>query len=160
MPTTPESPLPSSEPGEPDRPRRPRGVLQPAIRVLLALLGALAGYQLADRIRASSFAPALDQDGKVIWLVVFTFAGLVLGYLLGVVIFRLMRRGLDHVDEVMARASGAEVVVGIGGVVVGLFIATLISIALVRIPIVGPYLTVPIYLLAGTSPRISPPRST
>ena len=49
----------------------------------------------------------------------------------------------------MARASGAEVVVGIGGVVVGLFIATLISIALVRIPIVGPYLTVPIYLLAG-----------
>ena len=60
-----------------------------------------------------------------------------------------MRRGLDRVDEVMARASGAEVVVGIGGVVVGLFIATLISIALVRIPIVGPYLTVPIYLLAG-----------
>ena len=60
-----------------------------------------------------------------------------------------MRRGLDRVDEVMARASGAEVVVGIGGVVVGLFIATLISLALVRIPIVGPYLTVPIYLLAG-----------
>ena len=45
--------------------------------------------------------------------------------------------------------SGAEVVVGIGGVVVGLVIATLISLALVRIPIVGPYLTVPIYLLAG-----------
>ena len=62
---------------------------------------------------------------------------------------RLLRRGLDHVDEVMQRVSGAEVVVAIGGVVVGLFIATLISIALVRIPIVGPYLTVPIYLLAG-----------
>ncbi len=60
-----------------------------------------------------------------------------------------MRRGLDRVDEVMVRATGAEVVVGIGGVVVGLFIATLISVALVRIPIVGPYLTVPIYLLAG-----------
>ncbi|HMK93573.1 MAG TPA: TRAM domain-containing protein, partial [Thermoleophilia bacterium] len=35
------------------------------------------------------------------------------------------------------------------GVVVGLVIATLISLALVRIPIVGPYLTVPIYLLSG-----------
>ena len=149
MPTTPESPLPSSEPGPPGRPRRPRGVLQPAIRGVLALLGALVGYQLADRVRASSFSPALDQGGKVIWLVVFTAAGLLLGYLLGVVLSRLMRRGLDRVDEVMARASGAEVVVGIGGVVVGLFIATLISIALVRIPIVGPYLTVPIYLLAG-----------
>ena len=149
MPTTPESPLPSSEPGPAGRPRRPRGVLQPATRAVLALLGALVGYQLAERVRASSFAPVLDQGGKVIWLVVFTAAGLLIGYLLGVVLSRLMRRGLDRVDEVMARASGAEVVVAIGGVVVGLFIATLISIALVRIPIVGPYLTVPIYLLAG-----------
>jgi uncharacterized protein YacL len=131
------------------RSRRPRGILQPATRAVLALLGALVGYQLADRIRASSFAPVLDQGGKVIWLVAFTAAGLLLGYLLGVVLSRLLRRGLDRVDEVMARASGAEVVVAIGGVVVGLFIATLISIALVRIPIVGPYLTVPIYLLAG-----------
>jgi uncharacterized protein YacL len=149
LPTTPESPLPSSDPGVPGRQRRPRGFLQPAIRAVFALLGALAGYQLADRIRASSFAPTLDQDGKILWLVVFTLAGFGLGYLFGVILSRLVRRGLDHVDEVMARASGAEVVVGIGGVVVGLFIATLISIALVRIPIVGPYLTVPIYLLAG-----------
>jgi uncharacterized protein YacL len=150
LPTTPENQLPSSEPGEVVvAPRRPRGVLQPAVRAVLALLGALAGYQLADRIRASSFAPALDQNGKIIWLVVFTAAGLVVGYLLGVVLSRLLRRGLDHVDEVLVRATGAEVVVATGGVVVGLFIATLISLALVRIPIVGPYLTVPIYLLAG-----------
>jgi uncharacterized protein YacL len=148
LPTTPENQLPSSEPGS-GRRRRPRGVLQPAVRGVLALLGALAGYQLADRVRASSFAPELSQNGKIAWLVLFTVAGLVLGYLLGVVLSRLLRRGLDHVDEVMARATGAEVVVAVGGVVVGLFIATLISIALVRIPIVGPYLTVPIYLLAG-----------
>jgi uncharacterized protein YacL len=149
LPTTPESQPPSSEAAPARRPRKPRGLLAPAIRVLFALLGALAGYQLADRIRASSFAPALDQGGTIIWMVVFTFAGLTLGYLLGVILSRLMRRGLNHVDEAMARASGAEVVVGIGGVLVGLLIATLISVALVRIPIVGPYLTVPIYLLAG-----------
>ncbi len=124
-------------------------MLAPAVQAVLALLGALAGYQLADRIRDSSFAPSLDQNGKIIWLVVFTLAGLVLGYLCGVALSRLLRRGLKHVDEIMVRATGAEVVVGIGGVVVGLFIATLISVALVRIPIVGPYLTVPIYLLAG-----------
>ncbi len=150
MPTTPENQLPSSEPGPAaGRSRRSRGVLQPAIRGVLALLGALIGYQLADRIRTSSFSPVLDQNGEIVWLVAFTAAGLVLGYLLGVVLSRLLRRGLDRVDEVMARATGAEVVVAIGGVVVGLFIATLISIALVRIPIVGPYLTVPIYLLSG-----------
>ena len=149
MPTTPESQPPSSEAAPARRPRKPRGLLAPAIRVLFALLGALAGYQVADRIRESSFAPALDQGGKIIWMVVFTFAGLTLGYLLGVILSRLMRRGLNHVDEAMARASGAEVVVGTGGVLVGLLIATLISVALLRIPIVGPYLTVPIYLLAG-----------
>lgn len=116
---------------------------------MLALLGALAGYQTADRIRTSTFAPILSQDGKILWPVAFTVAGLVIGYLAGVVISWLLRRGLDHVDEVLTGATGAEVVVAIGGVVVGLFIATLISVALVRIPIVGPYLTVPIYLLAG-----------
>ena len=141
---------PSSEDGPaPDRGRAPRGVLAPAVRTLLALLGALAGYQLADRMRESSFAPGLDQIGKVVWLLSFTLVGLGLGYLFGVLLSRSVRRGLDHMDEIMARASGAEVVVAIGGVVVGLVIATLISIALVRIPYVGPYLTIPIYLLSG-----------
>lgn len=149
MPTTPESRSPSSEDDSAAGSRRPRGVLTPAIRILLALLGALAGYQVAEGIRISSFAPVLDQNGKIMWIVACTAAGFVIGFALGVLLSRLMRRGLDRVDEVLARATGAEVVVGMGGVVVGLFIATLISIALVRIPIVGPYLTVPIYLLAG-----------
>jgi len=149
LPTTPES-RPSSSDAVPAAPaRKPKGVLAPALRLVLALLGALAGYQTADRIRASSFAPNLDQVGKIIWLVAFTLAGFAIGYLAGVILSRLLRRGLDHVDDSMQSVSGAEVVVGIGGVVVGLFIATLISIALVRIPIVGPYVTVPIYLLSG-----------
>ena len=124
-------------------------MLAPAVRILLALLGALAGYQIAGRILLSTFSPGLDQTGKILWLVAFTLAGFVAGWICGVLLSRLLRRGLDHVDEVLSRASGAEVLVGIGGVVVGLFIATLISIALLRIPIVGPYLTVPIYLLSG-----------
>ncbi len=149
MPTIPESPLPSSEPSGSGRPRRPRGVLQPAVRGLLALLGTLAGYQVAEWSRATSLAPSSGHGGHVIWPLALTLTGLALGYLLGVIVSRLVRRGLDRVDEVLAHATGAEVVVAIGGVVVGLFIATLISLALVRIPIVGPYLTVPIYLLAG-----------
>ncbi len=149
LPTTPESPPPSSESERAGRLARPRGVLQPAVRGLLALLGALAGYQVAERVRISSLLPSLDQNGKIVLLVASTVAGLVLGYLMGVVLSQLFHRGLDHVDEVMARATGAEFVVAVGGVVVGLLIATLISVALLRIPIVGPYLTIPIYLLAG-----------
>jgi uncharacterized protein YacL len=141
---------PSSKAGRrPPKERPPKGVLAPAVRLLLALLGALAGYQIADRLLSSSFAPALDQPGKIIWLVLFTLAGLGIGYFFGVLLSRLVERGFRNMDEVMAKASGAEVVVAIGGVVVGLIIATLISIALVRIPVVGPYLTIPIYLLSG-----------
>jgi uncharacterized protein YacL len=126
-----------------------KGVLAPAVRLVLALLGALAGYQIAERVRTSSYAPHFDQAGKALYLVLFIAAGFVAGYLCGVLLSRLVRRGLDRVDEVLSRVTGAEVVVGGGGVVVGLCIATLISVALVRIPIVGPYLTVPIYLLSG-----------
>ena len=124
-------------------------MLAPAVRILLALLGALAGYQIAGRIGLSAFSPGLDQTGKILWYVAFTLAGFVLGWVFGVLFSRLLRRVRDYVDDVLSRASGAEVVVGIGGVVVGLLIATLIGIALLRIPLVGPYLTVPIYLLSG-----------
>lgn len=124
-------------------------MLSPAIRLVLALLGALAGYQIAERIRESSYAPGLDQVGKVAFLVGFTVVGFVLGYAVGLLVSKLLRRGLAHVDEVLTGVSGAEVVVAAGGVLVGLIIATLISFALLRIPLIGAYLTVPIYLLAG-----------
>lgn len=114
LPTSPSSRPPSPDAGPAGPARKTRGVLAPAIRLLLALLGALAGYQIAERIRVSSYAPDLGQLGKIV-----------------------------------LRATGAEVVVAIGGVLVGLIIAALVSITLVRIPLVGVYLTVPIYLLSG-----------
>ena len=126
-----------------------RGVVGPAVRFLLALLGAVAGYQIAERIRLSTFAPHLGQTGKILWLVIFTLVGFVVGWLLGALLWRLIHRGLSRVDEALAKASGAEVVVAIGGVLVGVAIATLVSIALADIPYVGPYLPLPIYLLAG-----------
>ena len=126
-----------------------RGVVGPAVRFLLALLGAVAGYQIAERIRLSTFAPNLGQTGKILWLVIFTLVGFVVGWLLGALLWRLIHRGLSRVDEALAKASGAEVVVAIGGVLVGVAIATLVSFALADIPYVGPYLPLPIYLLAG-----------
>jgi uncharacterized protein YacL len=149
LPTTSESQSPSSDGQAARSVSSERGVLAPAVRILFCLLGALAGYQLADRIRLSTFAPDLGQTGKILFLVAFTLLGGLLGYLAGVLLSRWVRRGLHRVDHVLSDATGAEVVVAIGGVVVGLVIATLISIALVRIPVVGPYLTIPVYLLSG-----------
>ena len=109
----------------------------------------MAGYQIAERVRLSSYAPDLGQAGKIGWLVLFTLIGFALGWIAGAVLAGLIRRGLSRVDETLARATGAEVVVAIGGVLVGVAIATLVSIALADIPYVGAYLPLPLYLLAG-----------
>ena len=126
-----------------------RGFLASVVRVVLALLGAVAGYQFAERLRLSSFVTEPGQAAKILWLGLFTLAGFGLGWAAGMVLSRVIQRGLHRVDETLTRATGAEVVVAIGGVLVGVAIATLVSIALADIPYVGAYLPLPIYLLAG-----------
>ena len=134
-----------------DVPSRGRdwGLLSPAIRSVLALLGAVAGYQLADRLRHSTAVPELSDLEALLFLIAVTAAGFTLGYVLGVVVYRLVRRGLDHLDRRLVRATGPEVVVAVAGVVIGLGIAGLLSLALVDIPYVGPYLSIPVFMLSG-----------
>jgi uncharacterized protein YacL len=152
LPTSPESPPPSSK-AQPEadggQGRGRGGVLGPAVRIVFALLGGVAGYQVGDRLGTPDFVPHLWGTGSILWLVFFVLAGLLAGWVVGVIVSNLVRRGLDRMDEVMQRSTGAEVIVSAGGVVLGLAIATLVSFALVRIPYVGPYLLVPVYLLSG-----------
>lgn len=124
-------------------------MLAPAVRFVFALLGVVAGYQVADRVRHTSLLPELGQWGKVGLLALTLLAGFVAGYVVGAVLARLVRRGLDHVDEAIARSTGPEVVVAAGGVLLGLAVAALVSVAIVRIPYVGVYLLVPLFLLSG-----------
>jgi hypothetical protein len=53
LPTSPESRSPSSDAGSAGRSPRGNGVLVPAARVLLALLGALVWHQIAGTVDAS-----------------------------------------------------------------------------------------------------------
>ena len=76
-------------------------------------------------------------------------AGFAIGYAVGAILAWLVRLGLDRVDEAMARSTGPEVVVAAGGVLLGLGVAALVSVAVVRIPYVGVYLLVPLFLLSG-----------
>ncbi len=124
-------------------------MLAPAVRFVFALLGVVAGYQVADRVRHTTLLPELGQWGKVGLLALTLLAGFVAGYVVGAVLARLVRRGLDHVDEAIARSTGPEVVVAAGGVLLGLAVAALVSVAIVRIPYVGVYLLVPLFLLSG-----------
>jgi len=124
-------------------------VLSLAVRTVLALLGAVAGYQVADRLRGTDVLPDLSDLEALIFLVALTGVGLVVGYLVGAFIAWLVNRGLDYVDEHLVRTTGPEVVVAVVGVLIGLAIAGLLSLALVDIPYVGPYLPIPVFLLSG-----------
>jgi uncharacterized protein YacL len=126
-----------------------RGVLAPAVRFVFALLGVVAGYQVADRVRQTDVLPELGRWGEIGYLALTLAAGFALGYAIGAFLAWLVRKGLDHVDEALARSTGPEVVVAAGGVVLGLAVAALVSLAIVRIPYVGVYLLVPLFLLSG-----------
>lgn len=148
LPKTPENQPRSSDAAAPAR-GRGRGLLSAAVRAVLALLGAVAGYQVADRLRTSDVLPAFSDTEALAFLIGLTAAGLVLGYVLGAFVAWLVNRGLDHVDERLVRTTGPEVVVAAAGVLIGLGIAGLLSLALVDIPYVGPYLPIPVFLLSG-----------
>jgi uncharacterized protein YacL len=126
-----------------------RGLLAPAVRFVFALLGVVAAYQVADRLDATSLIPDLGKWGELGIYALILLAGFAIGYILGAVLARLVRAGLDRVDEALVRSNGPEVVVASGGVVLGLVVAALVSVALVRIPYVGVYLLVPLFLLSG-----------
>jgi uncharacterized protein YacL len=126
-----------------------RGVLAPAVRFVFALLGVVAGYQVADRLGKTTLLPDLGRWGEVAYVALMLVAGFAVGYAVGAVLAWLVRLGLDRVDEAMARSTGPEVVVAAGGVLLGLGVAALVSVAVVRIPYVGVYLLVPLFLLSG-----------
>jgi uncharacterized protein YacL len=123
--------------------------LTPAIRFVFALLGVVAGYQVAERLRQTDLVPEMGRWPEIGSIVLVLAAGFAIGYGLGALLAWLVRKGLDHVDEALARSSGPEVVVAAGGVVLGLAVAALVSLAIVRIPYVGVYLLVPLFLLSG-----------
>ena len=124
-------------------------MLAPAVRYVFALLGVVAGYQVADRLRHTSLLPELGQWQKIGFFALTLVLGFVVGYGLGAVLARLVRLGLDRVDEAIAQSTGPEVVVAAGGVVLGVAVAALVSLAIVRIPYVGVYLLAPLFLLSG-----------
>ncbi len=126
-----------------------RGVLGPAVRLVFALLGAVAGYQLGDELRGTDILPDLSDPWQIVFLALTVVAGFFIGLFIGIILGRLVRRGLDRVDEVLSRVSGSEVVVAVAGVIVGLGIAALASMAVVRIPYVGVYLLPPLFLLSA-----------
>lgn len=115
-------------------------------RIVLALLGALAAYQAGKSFSVTS---RVDSPySYALWIAVVVVGALV-GYLIGGVAGRWLRGHLRAIDRAADRRSAAELTVGALGLVLGLVAAALAGIAVAQLPIVGPYLLLPVVLLVA-----------
>ena len=115
-------------------------------RVVLALLCGLGAYQGAASLPVEDW---LDSPWTYAARAAMTIAGGLVGWLLGGVVGRVLRDRVGAIDRASDRRSAAELTVGALGLVVGLVAAALAGVAVARLPIVGPYLLLPVVLLVA-----------
>ena len=120
--------------------------LKTTIRFLFALLGALAGAQIASRSELtdsySSSSTWLTYGGAVV-------GGALAGWLVGLAFGGLLARGIRRLELAAQRRPAGELVVGGVGLFLGFALATLAAFALVRLPFIGVYLLPVVYLALG-----------
>ncbi len=115
-------------------------------RAVLALLLGIAGYQLGSAL------PLEDWLSSPWWYVAWAgivVVGALVGVVLGGILGRTLRGHLRAIDRAADRRSAAELTVGALGLVVGLVAAALAGVAVAQLPIVGPYLLLPVVLVVA-----------
>jgi uncharacterized protein YacL len=115
-------------------------------RVVLALLGGLGAYQAGASLPLDDwFSSPWRYAAWAAITVVGALAGLLLGGLFG----RLLRNRVRAIDRAADRRSAGELMVGALGLVVGLVAAALAGVAVAQLPIIGPYLLLPVVLVVA-----------
>jgi uncharacterized protein YacL len=115
-------------------------------RVVLALIGGLGAYQLGASLPLEDW---LDSPWRYVAWSAMVVVGALIGWVLGGLIGRWLRDRLGALDRAADKRSAAELTVGALGLVVGLVAAALAGVAVAALPIVGPYLLLPVVLLVA-----------
>jgi uncharacterized protein YacL len=116
------------------------------IRLVFALLGALAAVQaISDTDYPDRYRSAV---GVAIW-VGSALGGALAGWLLGVAVGSASARAFRRVVAAATTRSAGELVVGGLGLLLGLGIAALLSLPISRLPFVGTYILLPLFLALG-----------
>ncbi len=118
------------------------------VRFVFTVLGALAGYQVAAYLQRGDRLAFLGHGYLFLAYCLFALLGGLIAFVLGGVVGRLFVRLVDRMERFLAKRTAAEVVVGAVGLVVGLGIAALSSLAVIHLP-GGPYLLAPLFLILG-----------
>jgi uncharacterized protein YacL len=102
----------------------PRGTLVEFVRLIIVVLLAIAGFEIATRIGDATTTKELL--GIVL--------GSATGYVLGGILGRQTVEAVSEVEREFRRVSAAEIAAGIAGLILGLLIALLASLPLFRLP--------------------------
>ncbi|MDA2953803.1 MAG: hypothetical protein O2976_04210, partial [Actinomycetota bacterium] len=133
-------------PGPQPRRRSVNPVVLRVTQSVLALLGALGAYQVGRRIDfGDSVGDALEYPVYIGAIII----GALVGWGIGGVIGRWLPSRMRAIDTAADKRSAGELAVGAIGLVVGLLAAALAGIAVARLPVVGPYLLLPVVLLVA-----------
>lgn len=117
-----------------------------ASRIVLGVLAALGAFQLGSALNLDEHIA--DPWHYAVWAAI-TAAGALIGFFIGGPAGRFLRDRLRALDRAADRRSAAELTVGALGLVVGLVAAVLGGWAVLQLPIIGPYLVVPVVLLVA-----------
>jgi uncharacterized protein YacL len=136
--------LPYPGPGARERVASPVVLL--VTQAVLMLLGALGAYQIG---RTIDVGRALGDPWQYVAYVGAIALGAIAGWVLGGIIGRWLPSRMRAIDRAADTRSAGELMVGALGLVVGLVAAVLAGFAVVRLPVVGPYLLLPVLLLVA-----------
>jgi uncharacterized protein YacL len=115
-------------------------------RIVLAVIGGLGAYQGAAALPLDDWFSTPWRYGAWAAIVV---AGALVGWLLGGLLGRVLRDRMRALERAADRRSAAELIVGALGLVVGLVAAALAGVAVAQLPIIGPYLLLPVVLVVA-----------
>jgi uncharacterized protein YacL len=116
------------------------------IRMVFALLGALAALQIARYAGLSTDFSSFSTWAK--WVAV-TIGGALAGWIFAILISGVTVGALRRVEAAALSRPAGELVVGGVGLLLGLGVATFATFAIGRLPIVGNYLLLPLFLVLG-----------
>jgi uncharacterized protein YacL len=115
-------------------------------RIVLGLLAGLGAYQVGAALPLEEW---FDSPWWYAARAAIAVAGALAGVLIGGFVGRLLRDRLRAIDRAADRRSAAELMVGALGLVVGLVAAALAGVAVAQLPIIGPYLLLPVVLVVA-----------
>jgi len=117
------------------------------VRIVFAAIGGFLGYSGALSLLKIDAMTGFDYPSYLIGL--FVFGGIFAGIFSGPPVLRGFKTTRKRITQTLLKTPTSELIGGIIGLVIGWIIALVISIPLLRLPLVGDYLPIVLGLLLG-----------